>query len=77
MANARITFTGELNANGAINPGIGDAVPGALHTIPSRDAPIPAIPPPKKLDPWDRVFRHNVSLCQWLYHNCDRTALIP
>ena len=51
MANARITFTGELNANGAINPGIGDAVPGALHTIPSRDAPIPALPPPKKLDP--------------------------
>ena len=44
-------FPGALKANGASIPGIGEAVPGALFTMPSIAAPTPAIPPPKKLEP--------------------------
>lgn len=50
-ANAPSTLSGELNANGARSPGIGEAVPGALLMIPNAAAAIPANPPPKKLDP--------------------------
>jgi len=51
IANARITFIGSLNANGASIPGIGEAVPGALFTIPRTAAQTPAKAPPKKLLP--------------------------
>ena len=47
---ARITFAGGLKANGANKPGIGEAVPGALFTIPNAAAASPASPPPKKLE---------------------------
>lgn len=47
---ASTTLSGGLNANGAISPGIGDAVPGALLTIWNAAAEIPASPPPKKLE---------------------------
>ena len=43
------TAIGGLKANGAISPGIGDAVPGALLMIPKTAAESPASPPPKKL----------------------------
>ena len=39
---APITAIGGLKANGAISPGIGDAVPGALLIIPNTAAEIPA-----------------------------------
>ena len=50
-ARAMSTLTGGLKANGANSPGIGDAVPGALFTMPSKAAAMPARPPPKKFDP--------------------------
>ena len=44
------TLTGELKANGASSPGIGEAVPGALLMIPKAAAAIPASPPPTKFE---------------------------
>lgn len=44
------TAIGGLKANGAISPGIGDAVPGALLMMPKTAAETPARPPPKKLE---------------------------
>ena len=48
MASARTTLPAGLKAKGASRPGMGEAVPGALFTMPSRAAAIPASPPPRK-----------------------------